>query len=135
MKAVDQILEHKDIRITPMRQLLLAHFLGNQTILGLQELEKAFPKSDRITIYRTLKTFEENGIVHAIDNGTSEVKYALCREHCTPAQHIDQHPHFHCINCGKILCLETVYIPSIELPAGFSSTEISMTIKGICDDC
>ena len=43
-------------------------------------LEKAFPRADRITIYRTLKTFEEKGIVHGIEEGTTEVKYALCQE-------------------------------------------------------
>ena len=135
MKEVDKILEQKAVRITPMRQLLLEYFLRNQQTFGLQELEKAFPKSDRITMYRTLKTFEENGIIHSIDNGTNEVKYALCKEHCTPAHHIDQHPHFHCSECNQIVCLENVFIPSIELPEGYAANEINMTIKGTCKNC
>ena len=51
----EEILNKKEVRITPMRQLLLEFFLEKNNTLGLSELEKAFPKSDRITIYRTLK--------------------------------------------------------------------------------
>ena len=76
MMEVNKILEQTAIRITPMRQLLLEYFLQNNGAFGLIELENAFPKSDRITIYRTLKTFEEKGIIHSINNGTGEVKYA-----------------------------------------------------------
>ncbi len=135
MKEIDKILEKKVIRITPTRQLLLGYFLRNQKTFGLQELEKVFPKSDRITIYRTLKTFEENGIIHSIDNGTSEVKYALCKERCSPSYHIDQHPHFHCVNCSQIICLENVSIPSVELPEGYTLINISMIMKGTCKNC
>jgi len=57
MEQVNKILEQKAVRITPMRQLLLEYFVAENTVLGLSELEKVFPKSDRITMYRTLKTF------------------------------------------------------------------------------
>ena len=92
----EEILNKKEVRITPMRQLLLEFFLEKNKVLGLSELEKAFPKSDRVTIYRTLKTFEEKGIVHGISNGTTEMKYALCHD-CQVANHSDFHPHFSCL--------------------------------------
>ena len=135
MEQVDKILEQKAVRITPMRQLLLAYFIQENAILGLSELEIAFPKSDRTTIYRTLKTFAESGIIHSIENGTHEVKYGLCHEHCTPEQHLDLHPHFHCSKCQQIICLEDTFIPVMELPDRFTATEINMTIKGICPNC
>ncbi len=135
MEKANEILEQKAVRITPMRQLLLEYFLFNDGTFGLMELEEAFPKSDRITMYRTLKTFEEKGIIHSIDNGTNEVKYALCKEHCTSSNHLDQHPHFHCLKCNQITCLENVFIPSMELPDGFTANEINMTIKGVCKNC
>ena len=75
------------------------------------ELENDFPKSDRITIYRTLKTFEQKGIVHSINNGTGEVKYALCDEYCTAVAHTDQHPHFQCERCEKITCIDRKELP------------------------
>lgn len=135
MELAIKILEEKAVRITPMRQLLLEYFLQQNKPFGLLELETAFPRSDRITMYRTLKTFEEKGIVHSINNEAGEVKYALCKEHCTPVHHLDQHPHFHCSKCKQITCLESVFIPKIELPNGFTADEMKMTIKGICKNC
>lgn len=77
MPKAETLLDQKSIRITPMRQLVLEYFLAENQIVGLTELEEIFPRADRITLYRTLKTFEEKGILHRIDNGVSEVKYAL----------------------------------------------------------
>lgn len=135
MTKIESIFQQKSLRITPMRQLLMEHFLQEHKTLGLGELEQIFPRADRTTIYRTLKTFEEKGIVHSIENGTAEVKYALCQEGCSPVKHLEQHPHFHCQKCQIITCLNTVFIPTIDLPIGFISEEISMTIKGVCKNC
>ena len=135
MEKVNKILEQKAVRITAMRQLLLEYFLLNSGTFGLIELDNAFPKSDRITIYRTLKTFEEKGIIHGITNGEGEVKYALCDEHCTPIHHIDQHPHFQCEQCKQIVCIDSQVIPKMELPQGYIQKEMTMMIKGICPEC
>ncbi|MGB0404994.1 MAG: hypothetical protein ACPGDB_02250, partial [Fusobacterium sp.] len=62
-------------------------------------------------------------------NGTHEVKYGLCHEHCTPEQHLDLHPHFHCSKCQQIICLEDTFIPKMELPDRFTAKEINMTIS------
>ena len=118
-----------------MRQLLLEYFMQENLILGLSELEKAFPKSDRITIYRTLKTFEENGILHSIKGDTDQIKYALCNEHCTPVHHIDQHPHFQCKKCKQVTCIDSVLIPVLKLPNGYIQEEVNMMIKGVCPNC
>ena len=135
MEKVHKILEEKAVRITPMRQLLLEYFLENDGAFGLIELENSFPKSDRITMYRTLKTFEEKGIIHGINNGTGEVKYALCDEHCTPTHHIDQHPHFQCEQCKQITCIDSLVIPKMVFPKDYIQKEITMMIKGVCPDC
>jgi len=135
MKNVNKILEQKAIRITPMRQLILEYFLQNDGTFGLIELENAFPKSDRITIYRTLKTFEERGILHSIKEEGMEAKYALCKEHCSSIHHLDQHPHFYCERCKQVTCMNSQLIPIMELPNGYTPKEISMMIKGICPNC
>ncbi|MEZ4885221.1 MAG: transcriptional repressor [Chitinophagales bacterium] len=135
MKNVNKILEQKAIRITPMRQLILEYFLQNDGTFGLIELENAFPKSDRITIYRTLKTFEEKGILHSIKEEGMEAKYALCKEHCSTEHHIDQHPHFQCQKCKQITCIDSQLIPTMELPDGYVQKEVNMMIKGICPNC
>jgi len=134
MTIIEKILSQKAVRITPMRQLLLEYLLQEQKPFGLTELENSFPKADRTTIYRTLKTFEEKGIIHSINNELGEVKYALCKEHCT-IEHIDQHPHFQCEQCKQVTCIDNLVIPKMELPKGYLAKETTMLIKGICSDC
>ena len=135
MEKVNKILEQKAVRITPMRQLILKHFVEENAVLGLSELEEIFPKSDRITMYRTLKTFEDKGILHSIKSEDEEAKYALCHEHCTPVRHLDQHPHFQCQKCKQITCIDSQLIPSMELPIGYIQKKVRMMINGLCPDC
>lgn len=136
MQTPEQLLQDKSVRPTAMRLLLLEYFIQHSAqSFNLTELEASFPKSDRITIYRTLKTFEENGILHTIEQATGGSKYALCEENCGPGQHQDQHPHFQCTACKQFQCLEDSFIPKIEIPKGYQIREVTMTIKGICAKC
>ena len=56
---LESMLLSKDISPTPMRLLVLEYILNNNSAISLKDLEKTFEYSDRSTLYRTLKTFEE----------------------------------------------------------------------------
>ena len=118
-----------------MRLLVLEFLLGREAAIGLTELYKAFEKSDRTTLYRTLKVFEEYGMVHSIDDGTGVPKYALCEEGCNCEIERDLHLHFHCRVCGQTKCLTSYKIPEIELPINYEPEEANLVVKGVCSDC
>jgi Fur family ferric uptake transcriptional regulator len=124
----------RNIKPTAMRQLVLRVLSEQTSAISLSELENKFVKADRATIYRTLKTFEENKLIHSIDDGTGSVKYALCQETCECSPE-DLHVHFLCIKCGKTYCLNNISIPGIKLPKDYSLESINMVVKGICSDC
>ena len=131
----DRLLETHGIRVTAMR-LLIYKFLSEKNIaVSLTDVEQNFDKSDRTTLYRTLKTFEEKGIVHQIDDGSSITKYALCEQGCNCEIETDLHLHFHCHNCNETVCLTEHKIPQIKVPDGFVSENVNLVIKGICDKC
>jgi Fur family ferric uptake transcriptional regulator len=134
VKELEIKLKDKQIRPTAMRLLVLETLQNQEAAVSLQDLEVAFEKADRITLYRTLKTFEEKGLIHSIEDGTGATKYALCEEGCACAPE-DLHVHFHCHHCQKTFCLPKIGIPPFSLPANFSLEEISLTAKGICADC
>ena len=77
------------------------------TAISLADLEHTFEKADKVTLYRTLKTFEENKLIHSIDDSTGSVKYALCKEtcQCHPG---DLHVHFLCTKCKHTYCLNDI---------------------------
>ncbi len=136
MKAVtEQKLINKDINPTAMRILVLNFILKQSAAISLSDIEKGLAPADRITIYRTVKTFEEKGIVHVIDDGTGTPKYALCLDECDANEHHDMHVHFYCITCRETFCLPNSKIPDINLPNKFSSVEMNLVVKGVCDQC
>ncbi|MES3017238.1 MAG: transcriptional repressor [Bacteroidota bacterium] len=134
-QVVEQRLEAKGVKPTAMRNLVLNYLSRQPSAVSLTELEKALAPVDRITVYRTLKTFEEHCLVHSIDDGTGSARYALCKEDCDDSPHHDLHIHFHCGHCNETYCLPKTLIPPIALPEGFKQNEMSLLVKGICQKC
>jgi Fur family ferric uptake transcriptional regulator len=91
---VDDILKNNHLSITESRKKILSLFLLNRDALAHSDIEKkAGEKFDRVTVYRTLQTFVEKGIIHTIPTADNSVLYALCRD-CKEGHHHDD-PHHH----------------------------------------
>ena len=134
MKKSDERLKSRNIKPTAMRELVLK-ILGEQDVaISLADLEQKFEKVDKVTLYRTLKTFEENKLIHSIDDGAGSVKYALCNETCQ-CHPKDLHVHFLCSKCKQTYCLNDIPVPSVNLPTHFTLENINMVVKGICSNC
>jgi Fur family ferric uptake transcriptional regulator len=131
---IDEQLGHRNIKPTAMRELVMKVFSEQVSAISMADLERQFKKADRVTLYRTLKTFEENKLIHRIDDGTGSVKYALCTESCQ-CQPQDLHVHFLCTNCNQTFCLNDIPVPSLNLPVNFNLDSISMVVKGVCANC
>ena len=134
-EALEDKLEMKNIKPTAMRLLVLQFLKDQKATISLTELEKSFENSDRITLYRTLKTFQKKGLVHIIDDGTGAPKYALCEEGCNCDIERDLHVHFHCRVCSGTFCLPKYKVPEIDLPEKFRPEEASLVVKGVCGKC
>jgi Fur family transcriptional regulator, ferric uptake regulator len=129
------ILRRKSLSITDSRKKILSLFLGSPDALAHGDIEKkAGEKFDRVTVYRTLQTFVEKGIIHAIPTSDNSVRYALCKD-CAEGHHHDDHVHFVCSNCEKTICLDDVVSPKIELPDGYAAETVQVVINGVCKDC
>ncbi len=130
----DQQLIERNIKPTAMRQLVFTVLKKQKTAISLAELENKFEKADRVTLYRTLKTFENKKVIHAIEDGTGSIKYALCQDtcECNPK---DFHVHFHCTECSQTYCLNDIRVPGISLPQNFTLESVNMVVKGLCDEC
>lgn len=126
--------DHK-LRTTSCREDVLEAFLRRDMALSHGDLESELgDRFDRVTIYRTLKTFLEKGIIHKVldDEGT---RYALCRERCSEDNHHHDHVHFKCNTCGQTNCLENLHVPAVKLPEGYRIQEVNLLIQGLCAEC
>ncbi|WP_337042083.1 Fur family transcriptional regulator [Emticicia sp. 17c] len=130
-------LKEYDLRHTGCREDILQSFQANNHALSHGDLENQFgERFDRVTIYRTLKTFVEKGIIHKVLDDEGGTKYALCRAtECKHDEHHHDHVHFKCLNCGNTTCIESVHIPKINLPEGYKLTDINMLMQGTCPNC
>ena len=135
MPGVHDILKQHELRVTPIREMVLAVIRDSKSALSSQDIEMKFSDIDRITLYRTLKTFESKGIIHKAVDGTNIQKFAMCDAGCNEHVHHDQHAHFHCDNCGSTFCLDTLEIPMIQHDTGFQVRSMDVIMKGVCKDC
>ena len=133
---ITNLLKQGNLRTTSARRLVLEEFLKTgHTALSSSEIEKKIEDLDRITLYRTIKTFEESGIIHQAVDVSGRTKYALCSEYCSSHHHEDHHAHFYCKKCQKTVCLDDVKIPVINLPDNFKLEDSQLVLSGVCGDC
>ncbi len=135
MASATEILKKHKLRITTMRQDVINIFLKAGNALSSADIENQLTDSDRITLYRTLKSFEESGIIHKAIDGTLVQKYALCESQCDHHHHHDEHVHFRCLQCENTFCVDGVSIPMVNLPKGFVVKQKDMVISGTCQKC
>lgn len=134
--AATFLLQDFNLRNTNQREEILGIFLDHNHALSHADIEKKVGNSiDRVTVYRTLKTFLNKGVVHKVLDDSGVVKYALCKNTCTSQKHSHDHVHFKCVECGVTNCLESVVVPKINIPAGYEKLESNFLMIGICDQC
>ena len=133
---IDDILKKNQLSVTGSRKRILELFLQSNGALAHSDIEKKTgEKFDRVTVYRTLQSFLDKGIIHTIPTSDNSIRYALCKDDCSNGHHHDNHVHFVCNKCSNTVCLDHVTIPAVKLPPGFKASEFQMVINGICKSC
>ena len=124
------------LSVTGSRSKILELFLASPTALAHADIElKTGANFDRVTVYRTLQTFVEKGIIHQIPTTDNGILYALCKQECKAGHHHDNHVHFVCASCSSTTCIDEVTVPPVKLPKGFNVHSSAMVISGTCKDC
>ncbi len=130
------ILKKNGLSVTEGRLKILDLFLDREDALAHADIETQTEGAfDRVTVYRTLQTFVDKGIIHQIPTTDNTILYALCKDHCAAGHHHDEHVHFVCDDCGKTICLDDVMVPTVKLPKGFKPSQAAMIVNGICNEC
>ncbi len=136
MTTIKDTLKKNQLSITAGREKILSMFITQSGALAHGDIEKKMGAHfDRVTIYRTLQTFMEKGIIHSIPSSDNVVRYALCKENCAGGHHHDHHVHFLCSSCNKTYCLDDIVTPTIKMPKGYSPQQIDVVVNGICKKC
>lgn len=135
MVLYSKILHKSNLKATPLREAVLAELIQSGRGLSHQDLNQLLSVPfDRSSLFRTLNTLEEKGILHKIVDADGVAKYAYSQNN--QAESAGHHAHFVCTRCKNIFCLDySVALARIEVPEGFEKESVDMQVHGICDQC
>ena len=121
------------VRKTQSVTLLLNEFEEESRAISVIELVKTLEsKVNKTTVYRVLDKLEDDGVLHSFLGNNGIKWYAKCNS-CSKTEHTDIHPHFQCIDCGKVDCLPIeISIPEIPNREVLTS---QVLIQGKCNNC
>jgi Fur family ferric uptake transcriptional regulator len=87
---------------------------------------------DKATVYRNLMDLTEAGLVSRSEHGDHVWRFEVKREKQT---HGADHPHFLCVDCGQVSCLDDVLVEITPSPGTRKSSIRKLTevlLKGHC---
>jgi Fur family ferric uptake transcriptional regulator len=119
---------------TECRQLVLKLLLKAKKPLNQGQIAHCLGKKrfDKVTIYRTLESFCEVGMVHK----AFMKKRAWHFESAQDCSENQCHPHFTCTNCGNTHCLTGMIPPMVKSPhKGFVIRRQEIRLEGLCPTC
>ncbi|MEO9966854.1 MAG: transcriptional repressor [Reichenbachiella sp.] len=131
-----EILKKHGLRVTDCRLDVLDLFINKSQALSQKDLEENLAAYDRVTLYRTLHSFIDSGVLHKIPNDSGIASYGICFDTCSPTKHHHDHLHFKCNTCGQLECIEeSVSLPNIRLPQDYKLGAVDVIVNGVCGTC
>jgi Fe2+ or Zn2+ uptake regulation protein len=124
-------LKRKGIRASYQRLKVLEYMNrtgGHPTVEEIFcTLSPVIPSLSKVTIYNTLHTFVEAGLVRVVEIDDAQMRYDIT---------LEDHGHFLCAACGTIynfpVSIDPVFFERLKQ---FKITHKNVYFKGICPDC
>jgi Fur family transcriptional regulator, ferric uptake regulator len=130
----EELLRGTATRVTRGRVAVLAALLESRRALTHHEVETKLDRLhniDRVTVYRVLEWLTDQGLAHRLSGDDRVWRFTAERQ-----EHEGNHPHFKCSTCGDMICLHNGHaFPAINVPVGYRSDHVEITVKGQCPGC
>ncbi len=124
-------LEESFERRTPSRRAVLDAVIAWPGHFSAEELCKTVPKVGRATVYRTLSSLQEGGILCRVmvDNGTPRYQLGGARHH----------HHLVCVDCGQVQdiagCGVDNFVERVASRFGYKTEGHRLEVYGRCATC
>ena len=131
------ILSKHGISRTKFRVMLLSLFFTSKKSLLIEDILEYFNNSiNKVTVYRSLESFEKKGLIHQVPDRNNFKRYSLCKdEECGISSHNHNHGHFICYSCNQTFCVEDIKSPEITCLKGFDVKKLKLILEGYCAEC
>jgi len=131
--GIVQTLKSKGLRVTPQRFAVYANLLARTDHPTAEQivwdLNQAAPTSSQATVYSSLQTLRDAGLVREV-----LLEEGVCRYDANVAPH----HHFRCRGCGEIEDIAWDNFPGVSLQylrPGLKVEGYEVTVHGVCDRC
>ncbi len=119
------------LKNTPSRLAILSALKEKSYPLDVMQIfELTKDKTDLATVYRTLETFYDNGLINKLEFGEGKYRYEIKGK---------DHHHLICRGCRKIEDVEDKFMndweSEIKTKRGFLVSSHSLEFFGLCRDC
>jgi Fur family ferric uptake transcriptional regulator len=128
------ILKSRKLKKTTARVELLSAMMHYGSAMPFAKMQQKLGATDRITLYRTLKTLVDKGVIHKASFDQDETYYALCASTCAHEAHQHDHIHFKCLKCASVSCIYLDESPQFSVK-GLHIQSININAEGVCSAC
>jgi Fur family transcriptional regulator, ferric uptake regulator len=132
-----EALRAASLRSTTSRVAVLQHLAAARKPLSHAEVADVLvPEGyDKSTLYRCLVELADVGLLNRLDAGDHAWRFELRRGE---DHERNEHPHFVCVDCGKVTCLPDVQVkvsPSKGTKSSAMGNVTEVFLKGHCKEC
>lgn len=128
------IFKEKKLKLTPQRLAVYNYLLGTTAHPSAETIYKAiheqYPTMSLATVYKTLKTLVDVGLIQEINVGEGNFRYD---------RNSASHPHIQCLTCGRIDDFDDLNLDNLnELAEDHSKYKVcynKVYFYGYCKDC
>jgi len=138
-------------RVTPARVRVLAVLMEAGQPLSHHEVEQILSPAaelDRVTLYRVLDWLVQQRLAHRVAGSDRAWRFSVAGDQPSleargglkaggaKVMH-ERHAHFHCNDCGKVYCLDSIEAKALNVPVpiGYRPETLELTVKGYCAHC
>lgn len=123
-----------NLRITPQRTAIYREISKSENHPSadtvFQAVREEFPNLSFDTVYRTLLTFSEIGLIDAVEGLGGPRRFD---------PNTESHHHFYCMDCGKIIDFYNKDYDDLKIPEDieerFTVLGKRVVLRGICSHC
>lgn len=129
-----EILRTAGLRSTPARiSVLIALQKGNKPQTHAELSDRLVPLGfDKATVFRNLTDLTDAELVSRTELGDHVWRFEI-RD---PSHDRSSHPHFVCVDCGTVSCIEGIALPDEKAKKSLNIARISeVLVKGHCLTC
>lgn len=131
LSLLEEKMKELGLKVTQPRRKLLALLMQGQGPLAVEEMQEILKNSDVVTIYRSLNTFVEHGLVQKYEFGDGISRFEL----------VSQSHHHHHVICKKCQRVDVLHLCNVEphLEAvkklGYAQVTHRLEFFGVCSHC